>query len=286
VRFAKYNGIGNDFVMLADPDDRITLTPQIVRRLCDRRFGVGGDGVIRVAPGDDGTELFMDYYNSDGSVGEMCGNGIRCLAVFARREGLTASGEIVVGTRSGPKVVVVRNDGYIRVDMGPPEFHPAGIPVVAEGHDALHHRLSLEGKTEKGGSIEAACLSMGNPHAVLFVDEPATAPVASLGPLLEHHEAFPHRTNVEFVHVEAAGRIRMRVWERGVGETLACGTGACAAAVAARCLKGTNAHVSVELPGGRLDVDWDGSVENSRPVYLTGPALQNFDGVIDLKEYS
>ncbi|MBA3431397.1 MAG: diaminopimelate epimerase [Actinobacteria bacterium] len=290
MRFAKYNGIGNDFVMFGDPDNRMVVTPELVRRLCDRRFGVGGDGVIRVGPGNDGAELFMDYYNSDGSVGEMCGNGIRCVAVFSRSEGLTTSTEIPIGTRAGLKVVEVLPDGRVRVDMGGPEFRPSEIPVLSSDDDAL--RLSLHVVAEDAGesagalTIQAACLSMGNPHAVLFVDDPASAPVTTLGPMIEHHKVFPNRANVEFVRVESEDRIRMRVWERGVGETLACGTGACAAAVASRILQGADAHVEVHLPGGLLDVEWDGSVEDPASVYMTGEAVQNFDGDIDLKEYS
>lgn len=278
MRFAKYQGTGNDFVMLADPDDKLRLTREMVRALCDRRFGVGADGVIRVAPGTAGGELFMDYVNSDGSVGEVCGNGIRCLAFFARAEGMTASADIKVATRAGLKVVSLTNDGQVRVDMGAPIFDPSEIPVRLQGGDALHAKLELDSQV-----VEAACLSMGNPHAVLFVEDPATAPVTTLGPALETHEAFPRKANVEFVCVEAPDRIRMRVWERGSGETLACGTGACAAAVAARLLAGAEPRVVVALPGGELTVDWDGSLDTPAPVIMTGPATKSFEGEFDLE---
>ncbi|MFN2489895.1 MAG: diaminopimelate epimerase [Actinomycetota bacterium] len=277
MRFAKYQGIGNDFVMIADPGDRVGLTPELVRRLCDRRFGIGGDGVIRVSPGRDGAELFMDYVNSDGSIGEMCGNGIRCLALFARAEGLTGATELSVATRAGVKFVEVLGGDRVRVDMGPPVFAPADIPVHWEGRDALEVKIQIE-----SGVVEAACLSMGNPHAVLFVDDPAAAPVATLGPALEAHPDFPKRTNVEFVTVLAEDRIAMRVWERGVGETLACGTGACAAAVASKLLAGTSSEAVVALPGGELEISWAGSLEERASVLLTGPAVRAFSGEIEV----
>lgn len=275
MRFAKYQGTGNDFVMLSDPDDRTRLTPELVKALCDRRFGIGGDGVIRVTRAAD-AGFFMDYVNSDGSVGEMCGNGIRCLAVFVRDEGLTDAATIEVDTRAGRKTVEVLGDG-VRVDMGAPIFDPPEVPVLWDGADALHVKVELDDEV-----VEAACLSMGNPHAVLFVDDPSSAPVTSVGPVIEHHEMFPNMTNVEFVTVEDQSRIRMRVWERGSGETLACGTGACAAAVAARLLRQTDEEVTVAVPGGELTVAWAGSLETDAPVYLTGPAVKSFEGEIDV----
>ena len=278
--FAKYHGIGNDFVMIADPDDRLKLTPELVRRLSDRRFGIGGDGVIRVAPGSDGSELFMDYVNSDGSVGEMCGNGIRCLAVFARERGMTDAMQLKVGTRAGVRVVEILSDGRVRADMGPPIFAPENIPVRWEGGDALHATIPLDRDT-----LEAACLSMGNPHAVIFVEHDLSAPVKS-GPLIERHEMFPNGTNVEFVHVEGPDHIRMRVWERGSGETLACGTGACAAAVASRLLRGTEERMTVSLPGGDLEIEWKGSLEREASVDMTGPVTKSFEGTFDLDAYS
>jgi diaminopimelate epimerase len=172
--------------------------------------------------------------------------------------------------------VAVQADGRVRVDMGPPEFAPAEIPVRWEGPDALRARLTLDA-TE----LEVACLSMGNPHAVLFVEDPAQAPVTTLGPTIEHHAAFPHGANVEFVRVLSPELIRMRVWERGSGETLACGTGACAAAVASRLLAGVGERITVELPGGEVEVEWRGSVEESSPVFLTGGAAKVFEGEIE-----
>jgi diaminopimelate epimerase len=279
MRFAKYQGIGNDFVMLADPRNELELTPGLVRALSDRHFGIGADGVIRVAPGADGADLSMDYVNSDGSIGEMCGNGIRCLAIFAREEGLTDATRLRVATGAGIMTVEVGADGRVRVDMGPPIFEPAEIPVRWEGAEALHAKLEVDGEI-----IEATCLSMGNPHAVLFVDDPEVAPVTTLGPRLEVHEAFPNRANVEFARVATPQRVEMRVWERGVGETLACGTGACAAAVASRLIGGAAAEMVVALPGGELEIEWGGSLEDRKHVFMTGPAVRSFEGEVDLEE--
>jgi diaminopimelate epimerase len=279
MRFAKYQGIGNDFVMLADPRDEVELTPRLVRALSDRHFGIGADGVIRVAPGVDGADLSMDYVNSDGSIGEMCGNGIRCLALFAREEGMTDATHMQVATPAGLMTIDVGENGRVRVDMGAPIFDPAAIPIRWEGPEALHAKLEVEGEV-----VEATCLSMGNPHAVLFVDDPERAPVATLGPRLETHEAFPNRANVEFVRVVSPTRVEMRVWERGVGETLACGTGACAAAVASRLIGGAEAEMVVSLPGGELEIEWEGSLEDDKPVFMTGPAVRSFEGEVDLEE--
>ena len=292
MQFSKYHGIGNDFILFADPEDRIELSSAVAARLCDRRFGIGADGVIRMAPGRDGADLFMDYYNSDGSIGEMCGNGIRCLALFARDEGLVDADQMAVATRSGVKLLQVAPDGRVRVDMGAPVFDPTAIPVHWNGPDALHVKLDLE--AAGGGAetvpaalpvIEATCLSMGNPHVLLFTDDLDTAPVTTLGPVLEHHPAFPNGTNVEWVLVESPGHIRVRVWERGSGETLACGTGACAAAVAARLLHGTRSTLAVTLPGGELDVFWEGSLTREAAVVMTGPAVKTFGGDVDLEAY-
>ena len=222
----------------------------------------------------------MDYVNSDGSLGEMCGNGIRCLAIFAREEGLIDSTEIEVDTRAGIKRVWILEDGRVRVDMGAPIFLPAGIPVRWEGPDALHAKVELPDEI-----VEAACLSMGNPHAVLFVDDPDAIAVDILGPVIENHQMFPNKANVEFVTVESPNRVRMRVWERGAGETLACGTGACAAAVASRLLRDADERMVVALPGGELDIEWTGGVATAAPVLMTGPVTKSFVGEFDPKEY-
>ena len=273
MRFAKWQGIGNDFVMIADPGNQISLAPEQVRKICDRRFGVGADGVIRVAPGPDGADLFMDYVNSDGTLGEMCGNGIRCLALFALEEGLTDKRELTVATRSGPKIVTILDDERVRVDMGPPVFHPAQLPMVWDGTDAVHAKLELDTEV-----VEATVLSMGNPHAVLFVDDPETAPVTTLGPVIETLDVFPNGTNVEWARIDSPDHVTMTVWERGSGQTLACGTGACAVAVAARLIGDASERVTVSLPGGDLEVEWTGSLEESASVFMTGPAEKSFTG--------
>jgi diaminopimelate epimerase len=284
MRFAKYQGLGNDFVLLPDPENRLTLTAELVRGLCDRRFGIGADGVIRVAPDSDGGELFMDYVNSDGSIGEMCGNGIRCLALYARRTGLTSAREIKVGTRAGTKMVEILGDDRVRVDMGPPIFAPADIPVAHEGDDALAVPLSIAPGGD--GPLVAACLSMGNPHAVVFVEDLDAISASALGPPIETDDVFPHKANVEFTRVVAPDHIEVKVWERGAGETLACGTGACAAAVAARLLRGSDSQVMVALPGGDLEVEWGGSLTAPAPVYMTGPAVKSFEGEIELGDFA
>ena len=276
MRFAKYQGIGNDFVMLADPGGEVELTPEIVRALCDRRFGIGGDGVIRVAPSSGDADFFMDYVNSDGSIGEMCGNGIRCLAVFARAEGLTDKTELKVDTRAGLMTVTVNPDGTVTVDMGAPIFDPPSIPVTWDGPDSLHAKFELDDDV-----VEGACVSMGNPHVVLFAD-PDFAPVTTLGPILEKHPSFPNGTNVEFIRVDAPDHVTMRVWERGSGETLACGTGAAAVAVVARLLGDAAEEMTVTLPGGDLHIQWSGSLDESSSVFMTGPAIKSFEGDIDL----
>ncbi|MBW3594271.1 MAG: diaminopimelate epimerase [Actinobacteria bacterium] len=275
MRFAKWHGIGNDFVMIADPDDRISLDAAQVKTICDRRFGVGADGVIRVSPArpTDDADLFMDYVNSDGTLGEMCGNGIRCLALFAREEGLSDKSQLKVSTRAGVKVVTVLDDGRVRVDMGPPIFEPAKIPMAWDGTDALHAKLELESEV-----VEATVLSMGNPHAVLFVDDPAAAPITTIGPAIETLPVFPNGTNVEWARVDSSDHVTMTVWERGSGQTLACGTGACAVAVAAKLIGGSNENVIVSLPGGDVEVEWAGSLDDERPVFLTGPAEKSFTG--------
>lgn len=279
MRFSKYQGIGNDFVLIADPEDRIEITEPLAARLCDRRFGVGADGVIRVVPGREGADLVMDYRNSDGSLGEMCGNGIRCVAVFARENGMTDADEVRVATGAGIKTVSVLDGGRVKVDMGPPIFEAGLIPVLWED-DPLHAKLETEDEV-----LEAACVSMGNPHAVLFVDDPGTAPVTTLGPALERHELFPNGANIEFARVVAPDRLEMRVWERGSGETLACGTGACAVAVVAREIGGADEIVTVSLPGGKLEIEWHGSSSDERPVFMTGPTQKSFDGDLDLDAY-
>jgi len=274
--FAKYHGTGNDFVMVEDLEGRISIPTELVAALCDRRFGIGADGLIRVTRPDD-ADFFMDYYNADGSAAEMCGNGIRCLGKFAHDRGLTEKTELAVDTRGGVKHLSIRTEAGIvssvTVDMGSPAFARSDIPMVgAAGETFLMQNVHAAGRDFTGSAV-----SMGNPHLVLFVEEdPANLAVELFGAELEVHEMFPQKTNIEFARVDD-DRIDVRVWERGIGETMACGTGACAVLVAANEAGLIGPSAQVKFPGGLLDVErtQDG------PVLLTGPAEHVFDGTID-----
>jgi diaminopimelate epimerase len=275
VEFVKSHGAGNDFVMIEDLGDRMgILDPKLVAALCDRHQGVGADGLIRIAPAD-GADFFMDYYNADGGVAEMCGNGIRCLAKYVADRGMTTGDRLRVDTRAGVKHLVLYRDAdglvdRVRVDMGPPILERKSIPVAGDG-DPLH--VPVQAETDR---FEAACVSMGNPHAVVFVDRLAAIPVERYGPLIETAAVFPAKANVEFTEVLGPDEVRVRVWERGVGETQACGTGACATAVAANLRGLTGRDVAVHMPGGTLDISW-----TDETVYLTGPVVEVFRGTFD-----
>jgi diaminopimelate epimerase len=279
MRIAKYHGTGNDFVMIEDLADRVTPTPELVRALCDRRFGVGGDGLIRIAPARGAADFFMDYWNANGEPAEMCGNGIRCLGKLVHDEGLTARQELDVLTRAGVKHLVLDiGDARVRrvtVDMGPPAFDRAAIPMTGDPQERF-----LLGQIEAGGrTFTATALSMGNPHCVLFLeptDDLAEMDVPGIGRAVERSALFPNRTNVEFVTVED-GRVRLRVWERGSGETMACGTGACAALVACAQAGVTGRRAEVEFPGGVLEVEW----REDDQAFLTGPAVCVFRAEVD-----
>ena len=282
LRVAKYHGTGNDFVLVEDLGDRLDLSPSLVAALCDRHRGVGADGVIRVAPARPeaataGATFFMDYRNADGSDAEMCGNGIRCLAKLVYERGHTDATDLLVDTRGGVKRLRLTVEaGEVRsvtVDMGTPGFARRDVPMEPRDEDAFLGE-PFEGA---GLSVKASALSMGNPHLVLFVDqEPDQIDVHRIGPVLERDPRFPNRTNVEFV-VPVEDGIRVRVWERGVGETMACGTGACASFVAANLAGLVPRRGAVHFPGGTIDVDWtDGGA-----VLMTGPAERVMEGVID-----
>lgn len=273
MRFVKSHGAGNDFVLVEDLDGRFEPTPAFVRAVCDRHFGVGGDGLIRIARGD-GADFFMDYWNADGGIAEMCGNGIRCLAKYVGDRGIAAGDRIACDTRAGVKpLLLLRDDegsvARVTVDMGAPVLERERIPVRGEG-DPLHQPIAVDGQ-----EFDAACVSMGNPHCVLFVDDLATLPFEQLGPAIETDPLFPAKTNVEFVQILSDREVRVRVWERGVGETLACGTGACAVGVAAALRGLTDRRVAVHLPGGTLDIDHTGDT-----VLMTGPVEEVFEGTL------
>ena len=276
MRFAKYHGTGNDFVMLEDLEDRFTLSSALVSGLCDRHMGVGADGVIRIAPSGD-ADFFMDYWNADGNVAEMCGNGIRCLAKYVYDRGFTSKTELRGDTRAGVKdLVLTISDGAVssvKVDMGAPVFTRKEIPMAGPPEETFVDEPMTAGEAR----YRATAVSMGNPHLVLIGDlDPTQVDVQVLGPALQRHPDFPEQTNVEFVRV-TDGVVDVRVWERGSGQTMACGTGACAALVAASQVGIVGRQATVRFPGGELEVEWapDGHV------YLAGPATFVFDGETD-----
>jgi len=273
LRFVKMHGLGNDFVVLDGVRQQIDLTTEQVRFLADRHFGIGCDQLLIVEPAPTPDTLFRyRIFNADGGEVEQCGNGARCFARFVRDEGLTEAATIPVMTASGRIVLHVEDNGEVTVDMGEPRLEPAEIPFEAERRE-MGYALFVN---EAFHTISA--VSMGNPHAVLRVDDIDTAPVESLGPAIESHPRFPRRVNVGFMQVVAPDHIRLRVYERGAGETLACGTGACAAVVAGRLHGWLVDTVKVDLPGGRLTIHWQGE---GRHVMMTGPAATSFTGAFD-----
>jgi diaminopimelate epimerase len=274
IAFTKMHGLGNDFVVIDAISQTVSLTPQQIRLLADRHLGVGCDQVLLVERAHDSAADFRyRIFNADGGEVEQCGNGARCFVHFVRDHGLTDKREITVKTAGGIIHPRLEADGRVTVNMGVPRFAPRDIPFEADA-PALRYELTV-GKI----TITIGAVSMGNPHAVMLVDSVRTAPVAELGPLIESHPRFPNRVNAGFMEVVAPDHIRLRVYERGTGETLACGTGACAAAAIGRrwgLLEGT---VKVELPGGDLTVRWQG---DNNPVWMTGPATRVFEGRIKL----
>ncbi|MEN8176227.1 MAG: diaminopimelate epimerase [Pseudomonadota bacterium] len=274
IPFTKMHGLGNDFVVFDATRRPLELTAEQIRHLADRHFGIGCDQVLVVeAARQPDTDFYYRIFNADGGEVEQCGNGARCFARFVREQGLTDKDAIDVGTLAGPIRLFLEGEDWVRVNMGVPRFHPDDIPFVAPQRETTYS-INVEG-TEY--SISA--VSMGNPHAVLVVDDVADAPVATLGPLLEAHGRFPQRANVGFMQIEGREQIRLRVFERGAGETLACGTGACAAVVAGRLRGLLDERVRVRLRGGDLVISWTGEGE---PVWMTGPAERVFDGILKL----
>lgn len=274
LRFTKMHGLGNDFVVFDAIHQRVELTKEQLRRIADRHFGIGCDQVLLVEkPCSNDTEFYYRIFNADGSEVEQCGNGARCFARFVRERGLTDSDVIAVGTARGPIRLHLEEGDQVRVNMGSPVFEPQKIPFEATRISPTY-ALQIEGKL-----AQVSVLSMGNPHMVLLVENVDQAPVAVLGPHLEQHERFPQRVNVGFMAVRNRNEIDLRVWERGAGETLACGTGACAAVVAGRVRNLLEKRVRVHLRGGDLVVSWEGG---SSPVWMTGPATTVFEGEIAL----
>lgn len=269
--FTKMHGLGNDFMVLDCTKQPLELDSQQIRQLADRHFGVGFDQLLVVEPSHDlGVDFGYRIFNADGSEVEQCGNGARCFACFVREQGLCAKEVIRVATAAGQIELRHTPDGRVMVNMGLPRFLPADIPFLAPT-PALVYDIEVQDQ-----EVALSVVNMGNPHAVLLVDDVAKAPVAWLGPLLESHPRFPARVNVGFLHILTPDRVKLRVFERGTGETLACGTGACAAVVAGRRLGLLDARVLVELPGGELLIDWPGE---GAEVRMEGPATRVFEGL-------
>jgi diaminopimelate epimerase len=274
IRFAKMQGQGNDFVVIDGVRQPVTLTPERVRALADRHFGVGFDQLLLVEkPSTPGTDFRYRIWNGDGGEVEQCGNGARCFARFVNDEGLTDKREIAVETASGVIRPRIESSGQVTVDMGVPRFLPEEVPFAA-ATPAITYPLSVAGQ-----QVEVSVLSMGNPHAVQVVEDVERAPVTTQGPLIEHHPAFPNRVNAGYVQPLTRSHVKLRVWERGAGETLACGTGACAAVVAGIRRGLLDAEVRVTTRGGDLVVRWNGA---QAPVMMTGDAVRVFDGELEI----
>ena len=289
IEFAKYHGLGNDFILIDNRhSSEPTIAPEQAVDLCDRHFGIGADGVIFALPGQNDTDYTMRIFNSDGSEPEMCGNGIRCLAKFiAEKEassihaqppqgsgGSESKTEYRIDTGAGVIITELRSDGQVKVDMGVPRLLAAEIPTTLAAPDAKVIDVPLE---VAGKSWSVTCVSMGNPHCITFVEDVSAIALETVGPQFEHNAAFPQRTNTEFIQIIRSEYVKMRVWERGAGVTLACGTGACAAVVAGVLVGKCDRATAVELPGGVLEIEW---AEVSGRIYMTGPAQRVFTGCI------
>jgi diaminopimelate epimerase len=274
LKFSKMHGLGNDFVVIDAISQTVALTDTQIRQLADRHFGVGCDQVLLIeAPTRQDVDFRYRIFNADGGEVGQCGNGARCFARYVHDKGLTSKREIAVETASGTIFPRIEEDGEVSVNMGVPRFAPADIPFRAK-RQALTYSLQVN-----DAQVEIGAVSMGNPHAVITVDSVADAPVAELGPLIEHHPDFPQRTNVGFMELVDRAHVRLRVHERGSGETLACGSGACAAAAIARQRGLINDMVRVQLPGGSLWIRW---ADEAHSMWMTGPASYVFEGTIAL----
>ncbi len=274
MRFVKMHGAGNDYVYVNGFQETVPDPAQTARRVSDRRFGVGGDGLILVLPPEAGGDVRMRIFNADGSEAEMCGNGVRCVAKLAADRGLASGDTVRVETLAGTREIALqRENGRVTggtVAMGRPILKPADIPVLAEGDRAVEVPLDIGGET-----LRMTCVSMGNPHAVFFADDARGWPLDRLGPQIETHPRFPSRVNVHVAQVVSSEEVMARTWERGSGPTLACGTGMCAVGVAGVLTGRTGRHVLVHAPGGDLEVDWPAA---DAEVRLTGPAEEVFTG--------
>jgi diaminopimelate epimerase len=279
MRFTKMQGCGNDYVYVDGAKEQIALEdkPELVRRLSDRHFGIGSDGVIFINPASE-ADFEMEMYNMDGSRSEMCGNGIRCVAKFVYDKGLTDKTSLSIVSCGKIKYIdLTVEDGkvsLVKVNMGAPILEAAQVPVVSENEQVIDEAIEVEGKEYK-----MTCVSMGNPHAIVFMDNVADLQIEKIGPFFENHDRFPNRTNTEFIKIIDDHTVEMRVWERGSGETLACGTGACATVVACVLNGLTGDEVTVKLLGGDLHIKWD---REENLVYMTGPAEIVFEGEVEI----
>ena len=279
MKFTKMQGLGNDYVYVNCFEEKIENPPAVARYVSDRHFGIGSDGLIMINPSEV-ADFEMEMYNADGSRGEMCGNGIRCVAKYVYDYGLTDKTQISVETLGGIKYLdLTVEDGkvvLVKVDMGKPELKSDLIPIISENEKVIDEPIEVDGQV-----YHMTGVSMGNPHTVIYVDDVKNLDLEKIEPKFENHERFPKRINTEFVHCIDRNTVEMRVWERGSGETLACGTGACAVAVASILNNLTDTQVTVKLLGGDLQIEWD---QKKNHVFMTGPAKVVFDGVIDITE--
>lgn len=283
LRFTKMEGLGNDYVYVDAFRETVADPAGLARRVSDRRFGIGSDGLILIAPPRPGVaaDVRMEMYNADGSRGEMCGNGIRCVGKYAYDHGLARKDRIVCETDAGLKTIdlVIQSGKAVaaRIDMGAPRLDRAEIPMTGAPGRVIDE--PFDAGVGGGGVLRVTCVSMGNPHCVTFVEDTDAAPVTTLGPVVETHPRFPRRTNVEFVRVVSPREAVQRTWERGSGETWACGTGACAVAVAGQLNGLLGPDVTIHLRGGDLRIEWQGP---GHPVFKTGPAVEVFRGEVDV----
>ena len=281
MRFTKMHGCGNDYIYIYTPEENIKDKPELARHLSDRNFGIGGDGVIFINPSEK-ADFEMEMYNADGSYGAMCGNGIRCVAKYVWDNGLTDRNPVRIESGGAVKTLylTLKDDKVekVRVDMGEPLFSPELIPAVSEEFKGCTRDGIIDSLyTVNGREYRVTAVSMGNPHAVIVSDDPDSIDLIRDGPSFEHHKAFPEGVNTEFIQIIDREHIKMRVWERGSGETLACGTGACASAAACVVTGLTGRHIEVELKGGSLEIEWN---EGDGHIYMTGPAVTVFTGEI------
>lgn len=281
MKFTKMHGCGNDYIYVNGFAEHIDADrkPELVRRLSDRHFGIGGDGVIFINPGKSAA-FEMEMYNADGTRAQMCGNGIRCVAKYIYDHGLTDQTDIAIESFGRVKYLELTPGSddkvsTVRVNMGEPVLRAAEIPVISDNEQVVSEAIEVDGKV-----YEMTCVSMGNPHAVVFIDDAdiKDLDIEAVGPYFENHARFPERTNTEFVRIIDRNNVQMRVWERGTGETLACGTGCCATAVACVLNGLTDTKVNVSVPGGEILCEWD---RQDNVVYMTGPAAVVFDGEVD-----